>query len=383
MTIKQRWKPVLLTALAFATIPAALIYTDYAISNQSLPEQIPEKDNIPKVTTLSLSSGKYSSMIQAFGEVQAVEEVSLSSQISGRVIWRNSNLSHGAQIEKGDVLVRLDETDYKAALANARQTLAESSLALQQEKRQHSQAIKDWARSGIQQKASALALREPQLNAASARYKAAIAMVNQAKRDLNQTQISAPFNAVVIDRNITLGSYIESGSVLATLKGSDQAEVSLALSDQQWRQLPNSINHLKVDIYNPNDPSYQWLGQVNRLSSVIDHKTRLRNLIVTIDHPLNQSKPLLIGSFISASIQGAEIDNLLALPASALTADGYIWWVEENRLKRKSVKPVFDHQGQIFITDRDLPKQIQLVRKPLQSYLPEMRVKAQIAEATE
>ena len=383
MMIQQHWKPILFTLIALATIPAALIYTDYAISSQPEPKSSVEKETIPKVTTTALTSGTYSSIIQAYGEVKAVDEVILSSEISGRIIWRNPKFSDGSQVNQGETLLKLDTTDYLAALGNAKQLLAESELALEQEKRQQHQAMKDWQRSGIKEKASPLALRKPQLKVAHARYKAAIAGFNKAKRDLKQTQITAPFNGVIIARSAAVGSFIEVGSALATLRGSDLAEITLGLSDQQWQQLPTQPEGSQVDIHSRRNTDFTWTGTIDRLSSNIDPTTRLRHVIIKVQQPLAQPEPLLSGSFVSVKIKGKSISNLFALPASALSAGGDIWLVENNLLKRHTTKPLFNHNGKIFVQRDALPDPLQLVRKSMPSYLPEMKVNAQPEEASQ
>ncbi len=379
MKLNKRWQPILLTTLALAMIPVALTYTDYAISNQAQPEKMPEKIIAPRVTVLPISTGSYNSVIQAFGEVRAVDEISLSSQLTGRVVWRNAKFAVGGRINKGEVLIRIDDTDFQTALANAKQAEAEAALALQQEERQRDQAARDWQRSGIKAKPGALALREPQLKVAQSRYQAAKAAVVQAKRDLALTQLKAPFAAVIVQRNAALGSYVESGTVVATLRASDQAEVALSLSANQWQQLPDNPVGLPVVLQSRDQNGVQWQGRVQRLSATIDANTRQRSLIVVVDQPLDQAPPLLFGSFVGTQIQGAQVPDLFALPASALTADGYIWYVSDQTLQRARRAPLFSNAGQIFIPQGELPDRIQLVRKPMSGYLPDMRVQPHVA----
>ncbi|WP_315980448.1 hypothetical protein [Aliamphritea spongicola] len=85
---------------------------------------------------LPVTAATYRSQIQAFGEVQATDQISLKSEVSGKVIWRNPAFVSGGLVEKGTELIHIDPTGYKALLASARQTLAEAKLTLQQEQRQ-------------------------------------------------------------------------------------------------------------------------------------------------------------------------------------------------------------------------------------------------------
>lgn len=375
MSKKSRWQPILLTTLALATIPVALIYTDEAISNQPWPEKQEERVVAPRVSVVPVTAGSYQSRMQSFGEVRAVDEINLSSQIAGRVVWRNSAFAVGGRVQKGETLIRIDDTDFKTALANARQALAEAALALQQEQRQQQQAKRDWQRAGISEKPSALVLREPQLKVAKSRHQAAKATLRQAERDLAQTQLKAPFDAVVVSRQVSTGSYLDVGSAVANLRASGHAEVQLALSALQWQQLPADPTGLDVSLHSRDQAGVRWPGRVQRLSNSIDANTRLRSLVVAVDKPLDQPQPLLFGSFVSAEIRGAEVADLFAIPPSALTADGYIWHVVDDHLQRSRRVPAFSSDGNVYVPRGDLPTEIQLLRKPISGYQVGMNVK--------
>lgn len=364
----------LITALALTTLPLALLYTHHAISNQ--PEPVRHKPSVssPRVSVMPLQVGTYQSQVRAFGEVRALDEISLNSEVSGTIIWKNPNFVVGGRLRKGEQLVRVDNTEYQSRLAATEQSLAEAHLALQQEQRQQQQALLDWKRSGIKDSPSALVLREPQLQAAKARLKAAKASVKQARRELALTQISAPFDAVVLRRDVAAGSYLNQGAAVATLRSSNRAEISLALSADQWQQLPADPSGITVSLSSGPQNNNRWNGKVSRLSQNIDQQTRLRRLVVAVDHPLDQQPALLFGNYVEAQIKGKPVESLFALPASALTAQGYLWHVVDGQLQRVERSPLFSADDQLFINRGELPERIQLVRNPVSSYLDGMTV---------
>ncbi|WP_261843593.1 efflux RND transporter periplasmic adaptor subunit [Aliamphritea ceti] len=364
---------IAISLLAVASLGGALFYTANAIENQPEAEQFEQAATAPKVSVLELSPGSYSAQIRGFGEVRTTDELSLSSQISGRVIWRNPDFSNGRQVHQGDVLLKLDATDYQAALAQAQQSLADANLALQQEKHQSRQAELDWQRAGLTTKPSALLLRKPQLAAARARYHAANTAVKQAQNNLEHTQLKAPFNAVVAARNVSVGTYLQASSELAKLRASDRAEIRIGLTARQWQQLPNDLSQASV-MLSSQDKQSSWQGQAQQLAASIDNTTRLRELIISVDQPLAQSTPLLIGSFVAINITGKQQTDLFAIPTASLSAAGYIWYVEDDLLKRSHRTALFSKDNQLFIPRGDLTTSLQLVRKPLASYLPNMWV---------
>ncbi|WP_028468597.1 efflux RND transporter periplasmic adaptor subunit [Neptunomonas japonica] len=374
MKQKKRRYHILLTTIALVSIPLAIGYTNYAISIQNEPEQSEAQIAVPRVSVIQLNSAAHQGVVTSYAEVRASDEISLSSLVSGRVTWRSQRFTNGQQVIKGDALLRLDDTEYREALAIAHQNLAEANLDLQKEKQQQRQAKTDWQRSGLSERPSALALRKPQLKLAQARYKAAKSSLIHARRNFAETTIKAPFSGVVINRNAALGSYVEAGNTLSTLRGSAEAEMVLTLSASQWQQLPQDLSATVVQLHNPDQPESHWEGRISPLSAAIDPSTRQRSLTIHVKNPLAQQPPLLSGSFISARIKGHSIDNLFEIPSTSLTADGYIWSITNDRLQRHKSQPLFSANGKLYIPQKQLPEQIALVVKPLASYLPDMEV---------
>jgi len=367
-------RKVLISTLAVAAIPAALLYTDYAISNQ--PETVAVKPVValPKVTIERFHSGDNASVIEAFGEVKSSDTLSLLSEVSGKVIWRSEQFRTGEKVAKGTLLARVDDTAYKVELTKAQKSLADAELALIQEKRKYKRAEENWKRSGIKEKPTALALRQPQLNIAQAQYNAAKEQVVYAESKLRDTLFYAPFDAVITARSVSEGSYLSQGSKVGELKSSQVAEVNIALSEQEWQQIPANTEQSEVQIYSTNRPELFWNGRINHLSMVVDSATRTRTLTVEVDKPLDQSSPLLFGSFVKVQVSGKVQKNSFSIPASSVTADGYIWLEQNGQLNRVKAETLYTGNGRIAISKGDLPDTINLIRKPLSNFVQGMQV---------
>jgi multidrug resistance efflux pump len=108
--------------------------------------------------------------------------------------------------QAGEPLLRIDPTDYELALAEARQALATAELSL----------------------ADAKALRQAaRVDEAKAAVAAAKARIARAERDLDSTEISAPYNAVIDEQRVELGQFINAGTAVGRVLGADKAEVRL------------------------------------------------------------------------------------------------------------------------------------------------------------
>ena len=369
-TTTSRW---LMISLACGALGASVWYSAAAIEQAPGPQLQQSTHSAPRVSVSKVQAGAHQADIVAFSEVLAADVLTLSSGIGGKVIWRDSQFAEGRQVSKGQLLLKIDDRQYRAALARARLEVADAGLALERERHQASQAKRDWQRSGLSEKPSALTLRKPQLAAAKARLEAAKAALKQAQYELSQTQVKAPFSAVVSNRQVALGSYLQPGQALATLRSSDQAQLRIGLSREQWQRLPSDLSRAQVTLSTPGE-GQNWQASISHLADQIEAKTRLRSLVVQLQKPLDMAKPLLVGEFVEVHIQGRRMERLLAIPRSALSPSGDIWYVEQQRLKKAPRKLLFSQDETLYVRQGELPDELLLVRKPLASYLDNMAV---------
>ncbi|MGF1717524.1 efflux RND transporter periplasmic adaptor subunit [Photobacterium chitinilyticum] len=378
---KTNLNVVLVSLLAVVSIPLTMLYTDYAISNQPAVVTLKEQLPLPRVTVQQVSAGDHSGLIEAFGEVKATENLTLLSQASGQVIWKSEQFTVGNKVKKGEPLLRIEDSNYRVALTNAKKELANANLALLQEQRKHKRAKQDWKRSEIGEKPSDLALRKPQLEIAQTQYKAAKEQVAYAQNNLSHTQIYAPFDAVITSRTATLGTYLSQGSSVAKMKSIDSAEIKVALSEREWQQLPESLHGVTVTVWSTYNSQQHWNGKVESLALVVDEHNRTRNLTIKVARPLEQEDSLLFGSFVKVQLQGKEQQNTFNIPSSSVTADGYIWLEQDQKLVKHKVSTLFNNDKYVGVARENLPEQLNLVRKPLSNYVEGMQVAAVMMES--
>ncbi|WLQ17009.1 efflux RND transporter periplasmic adaptor subunit [Hahella aquimaris] len=369
----RRRRKVWVSLLGLTTIPLALWATAYAINNKPAPMQSEKHQSLPAVTVIESTPGAYPYQLRLNGEATPEYELKLKADVAGKVTEVGKVFTAGAHVTKGELLFVIDATDYRAALASARQTLAEADYALQQEQREAEQAERDWRRSGIKTPASDLTLHKPQLASAKARLEAAQAAVEQASKNLARTRVIAPFDGVVVSRSVALGDYVNVGAEAGTLYSVEAVQVRLSLTQQQWgllqQDLPDTVTLRSIEA-----DGAAWSAQVVGLDNYIDASTRLRGLLVEVKQPLQQETALLPGSFVEAEIRGADMDNVLKVPASAVTAGGYLWYVDQHdKLVRETPDILFTGDDSIYVKAESAAT-LAVVRNPLAGYAPGAQV---------
>lgn len=365
--------------IASAFLLGVYLYVSHAIDaqNNKVSKPRPEApEQALEITVMNAEIGTYAAQINATGIVEPRFSLTLSSQVSGEVIALSDQFETGKMVKKGHLLARLKNTALNSAVASAQDTLASAELALKEEQRQGEQARAEWEASGINEAPdSDLVLREPQLAAAQAEFDTAKAALLDAQTDLQNTRINAPFDALIIERSISPGSYLSSGDEVATLYSTDRAEIEIDLSNKDWLKLPDTNTLLTSDwpiSIRSVDSNTSWQGRILSVGLHIDEETRMRSLKVGLDNPLAQQTPLIPGSFVKVTLFGKQFDNLWRLPSTALSQKSEIWFLDENsRLDSFETTPRFVDAKYVYI---DVPealqqKTVQVLVQPYNSYI--------------
>lgn len=377
--MKLKIMTVAVTLASAASIFAVAAYNGEQVNAVTAPVVEMRGPQYPDVAIVEVARRDFRATITGHGEAKPRYELDLTAEVSGQVEKLADRFETGVEFEKGEALVRLNQTDHQQAVASAKASVADARLALLEEQRQGQQAKKEWKRSGLKGRPdSSLVLREPQLKAAEAKLENAERELEKAKRDLGKTTIKAPFNALIVSRDVQPGSYIQAGSTVAMLYSTDRVEISIPLSSNQWLNLPpvNSLNKEKWPVeLTSTEGNKQWQGYVERVEQHLDSASRQRSLVVVVDQPLQQTSPLYAGTFVEAKVQGRDLSQLWQLPASAISQTGQIWLVDDNQsLFSIRAKKQFEDSGYVYVVPPDDILRAQVVIRPLNSYVQGMYV---------
>jgi RND family efflux transporter MFP subunit len=373
--------PVVVTLVAIVCIGLAISYNGQKMAQQANgPKPEPAKSVAPNVSVINAVPSTYQAYVSGHGEAKAHWALSLKAQVKGEIINMSEQFATGNVVKKGQVLAQIDNTEYLQAVASAKATLADAKLALQEEQDLGNQAKREWQRSGVTQAPSSpLVFRTLQLEAAQATADNAQYALQTAQRDEKNTHISAPFDAVILSRDVDLGTYVSIGNTLATLNSTDKVEISVPLSLSQWQNLASdkSGEVILSDVTTQN----QWQGYITRFEKHLDDSSRQRSVVVALDKPFEQATPLLPGTFLAVQIAGKALNNVIKLPASAVSQEGLIWYVnEQNTLMSIQAQKLFERGDYVYISPIEGHTNLRVVARPLVSYLNDMLVNPIVEE---
>ena len=343
--------------------------------------------------------------VSSQGSVEPRTRTNIVSEVSGRVIEVSSAFVAGGFFRNGDVLLKLDDQNYRAAVSRDAASVATAYSLLEQERGQADVAQREWDRMSAQQqdqmRAKDLYLRLPQLEEAEARLASAEADLEKSRADLAKTIIVAPYDGLVSAKSTDIGQFVSTGSAIAEIFAVDYAEIRLPIPENkiQFLNLPSSVPNSALNdnyynsgsevelISNIGNQSFHWTGQLTRTEGVLDTRTRVLFSIVQVSDPYNlygneHEEPLRIGTYINAEIQGKLMQDVMLIPRHTLQANDLVWVADqENRLRARVVDVVTSDGDEVYISG-GLEAGDKIVITRMENPLNSMLVQTQIQQSS-
>jgi len=310
----KKMYPIFIIILGLA-ICSVLIFTKPIAK----PEAIKRISPIVQVKNLLPESIPMTILSQ--GTVIPSTESQIYPEITGRVIYVSSKLYEGSSFKKDDVLLKIDSKDYELLIKTAEANLAAAKTNYSIAKAESESAQDEWNKIG-DGKATDLTLKKPQLAQAKSAVEAAEADLERLKRNLEKTEIRAPYDGLVRKKNIDIGTVIAPGYLLGSVYATDYIEVKLPIADKDLIFLDIPLDGSGIDAENQpivyfkgifGGKEITWEGTIVRLEAEIDPKNRMAILIGKVSSPYDISKhetPLRVGQFVEAEIVGKRFENI-------------------------------------------------------------------------
>ena len=370
--------------LAIGLLGVALLWT-------TRPEAvaIARQAQAPVVRVMTVQPDAYQFRVAAHGTVEPRRQSDLVSQVSGEVVWVSPALVPGGFFEAEEVLLRVDKTDYEADLESARSVLARASSEADRANKDRDRQRRLANQSVASQ--SRIDDAENAARVAGAVLREAEARVGKAERDLERTELSAPYAGRVRAEEVDLGQFVTRGQPVAKLYAVDYAEVRLPLPDRELRFLEVPLGYRKRALPKAGDvtgdlpdgegsaavsrelddkPSprvqlsaefagraHQWTGEVVRTEGELDPKSRMITVVARVEDPYgrtaeNDRPPFAVGLFVEAEIEGRSVENAVVLPRESLVGDAQVVVVDpDGRVELRTVNVLRSEREQIVVTE--------------------------------
>ena len=337
------------------------------------------KPDLPiAVRAVQVHAEKVQRSVELVGTLEGEREVTVSSEVTGRVVAIHADL--GDQVKQGQVLVEIDAREFTLAVERQQAALQQvlSTLGLSKETdampdptqtspvRKAAADLAD-ARTGFE-RARALVSKgvsaqqvydtaESRLKVAEANYTTAlegvgnlIAQVDNlrvqlalARKKLADTLIHAPFDGAVRARQVEIGQYIKEQGPVMSITTMNPLKLRAAIPEQWFPYVAPGVRvELVVEAYRDT-----FQGRVARVARTIDPQSRTFSIEAEIDNSNQRLRP---GLFARAVLTTSRTDTILRVPASAVISYYGIQkvYLIENQQIREQVVKLGDRAGDVI-----------------------------------
>lgn len=374
------WKIVLpIVVLAAGALAAVLL-----ASARSAPPRTERPDVGPLVEVLKVEPEHAPVLVTGHGEVSAKVAVDVVPQVSGTVVQVHPSLVAGGFFRAGEALIVVDPKDYELAVDRAVAAVARAQVQLERERAEAGVAREEWdALHPGEAPPSGLVVREPQVRQAEAELAAAEADLRAAQLALERTRVSVPFNGTVASETVDVGQYVTPGRSVATVYGTDAAEVRVPLETRElaWFDVPRQAGQKgpRAELVTSfGGATHTWQGYVTRMETEVDPSSRMVNVVVEVRDPFergNGRPPLLPGTFVDVRIFGRILEDVIAIPRHAIHEGGVVWLFVDGTLRLQEVEVARSDRERAYLS-RGLAAGDRIIVSALDAVTEGMKVRA-------
>jgi RND family efflux transporter MFP subunit len=312
----------------------------------------PKKDVVdldPLVEVLVLENMTADFQVTSQGTVRPRTETVLSAEVSGTVTRISPKFIPGGVFDAGEVLLRIDPTNYAVAVDQAEALVKQRQIEYDGASKLREQGYR----------------AEAELASAAAALATAKAELVRSRRNLERTEIRLPYEGVVRSKEADLGQFVNPGTRLGIVFATDHAEVRLPLTDLDlaFVNLPTATEIAQsgaseagpaVTLTATQKGRLQsWEARIVRTEGVVDESSRVTYAVARIDDPyaLHSNKvPLPMGTFVSATIAGSRAENIIRVPRSVVRgSDELIFVDEDSKLRIRKVNIVRGDANFVYV----------------------------------
>jgi membrane fusion protein (multidrug efflux system) len=287
----------------------------------------------PAVSVTPVVSRQVTETGDFVGRIVAVDKVDIVARVSGFIEQRN--FTEGQQVKTGDLLFRIEQATYKAAVDQQRANLARAKATQTNTALQLARGKELIRNQSIPQ--STLDQRAADDAAAQADVMQAQALLEQAEINLGYTEIRSPIDGKIGLANFTVGNLVApSSGRLATIVSQDPIYVTFPASERDVleykRRLAESADknpHVPIHLRLPNGTIYEQPGITNFLDVQVDPNTDTQIVRAQVPNPDGLLVP---GGVVGVIVERGTPQAALVVPQAAVQLDQagrYVMVVDE------------------------------------------------------
>ena len=323
--------------------------------------EVPQKEVIRPVKTVTLRSNGKGGLWQYYGTLQGGKRVDLSFRVSGPV--RSIRVDKGASVRKGQILATLDPRDYQTQLKQAQAQQSQAQAQYENAKADFTRYENLYKQKVIPR--STYDTYKTQMDVALSSLNVAKASTTAVRDSLRDTELRAPFDGVIVDRMVESFQDVTAKQTIFILQDISMLEIVFNVPDtdviwaSKWASESNSLAPASVRAKFDAMPDRSFPLTLKEFVLQADRNTN--TFPVTAVMPQQKGVALLPGMTATVEVEITDSEGgekVFTVPQTALVTSGdkaYVWRCENNIVKRISVRQNTPHNnGFIEISSEQL-----------------------------
>lgn len=297
---------------------------------------------IPSVTVQTATPEDFTLTARLPGRIKASTVAEVRPQVSG--IIRERLFEEGARVEAGQVLYKIEDETYAAAVASAKAAVAQAQASYDLAVIEARRAVELFSSNS-----GTAANRDTKLadrNKAEAALQVAKAQLTTSEIDLDRTTIRASISGIIGFSDTTPGGLVsaQQATALTTIRSLDTiyVDVTQSVNDLlQWNaagRIGAKESASVASMILPDGQVYPLKGDLRAAEPRVEPTTGMVTLRVAFSNPENR---LLPGLYVEVELPQAVVKDAVLIPQSAVMRDSkggvFVWVVEDGKV---AVRPV-------------------------------------------
>jgi len=357
---KKWWERV----VAIVLIIIIIVFTGFAISYLKKSVKKPVRRPPQKITafveTIPLKKEDVDLKIEGLGIVKAASEVSIKTEIPGKIVYLNERVYPGGHIKEGELIAKIDDREYKIEVARAEAAYNKAVADLRLEEGSQEVAKKEYelaSKLNLIDNTSfvnlELALKKPQLLKAKADVSLALEELNLAKLRLTKTGIYAPYDILVLNKAASVGDFLSTNSEILTGVDLNEVwvEVKVPYENLKYLDIPNQYKK-DVTVHILTDSNFEYKGKFLKVIPQVEETGLMAKILVSIENPFEYiESPVLVNSKVKAIFIGKTLRDIYKINLSFIRNEKDIYVVDEDKLLIKEITPIYVDNNYAYIKE--------------------------------
>ncbi len=365
MTIRKSWIIAVLV----------LVGTVFAFKSISKRKEGVKK-NVHKVEKVAMykvvKNEKLPLVVEASGQLSPKYTFDLYSEVTGVLKPGGKEFRTGTKFRKGELMLRIDDTEAKAQLLSQRSEFQNLITSLLTDiKIEFPSEFNKWEsylnsleiEKNLKPLPKISSKKEKYFVSGKKVYTQYYAIKNLEAR-YAKYNLRAPFDGIVTQANVKPGGLVRSGQKMGVFSNMDvfELQVSVKASDVKYINIGDKVKIFSSGVSKP------WIGKVTRINGAIDLNSQTVSVFIE-----TKGKGLTPGMYLDVEMESMPINHSMLLSRNILHNNSFVYLVKDSTLVEYKINPVKFNEKTVMVdnlNDGDL-----LVVRNISGAFPGMKVK--------